>query len=149
MIETIIILTLGILALFCLNLYESVSVPISYSEKMRRMEQGFDLALNDGDTGSTSRKKFFLSEMESVDIKNLEKDLTSRGLNQESTSIHEYRKFRVEKKIRQRIQQRNSRARMKDIASRNGLDFSEIPLKNLDAFILETVGRPLRIIGYE
>ncbi len=149
MIETMIILTLGILALFCLNLYESISVPISYSERMRRMEQGISVALKDDEMGSIRQKKVFLSEMESKDIKNLEKDLISNGLTRESREVHEYRKFRVEKKIRQRIQQQDGRARMKDIASRNGLDFSEMPLKNLDAFILETVGRPLRIIGYE
>ena len=66
-----------------------------------------------------------------------------------SKEVHKYRQFKVERHMLQRAGQKERRARMKDIALRNGLDFSGMPLESLDSFILETFGRPLSIIGYD
>lgn len=149
MIEIIIPLVFGIFAIFCLNLYESISTPMTYAQQMRWLGSGMTLVWQDDRTGIINQKKFVLSEMNSCERKNLEKDLISAGLNREAERVHEYRKFTVEKHLLQRSDQKERRVRMRNLAVKNGLDLSKMPLEKLDAFILDTFGRPLSIIGYE
>ena len=138
MIEIIISLVIGILAMACFNLYECISIPISYEQRMGDLGMGINLPWQDED-GTISQKRFVLYKMNSRELRSLEKDCNSTGLDHKAKEIHQFREFKVKEGLRKRKNWQRARECVREGANQAGLDINQVPLQKLDGFINKVV----------